>query len=157
MSGLVRYTFPLGDGIFVTADLPNPLERHHVERLKRQLDTLCFDTPAEPPAKEDPILAEQTRAVMEQIRACTPGARLADVPTLFAFGPIYRALWEKAEALASCQRGRIGDAEHAGRLLSVIAGLKQGSCWCPMGIGHPAMKSHSEACLAAATALGALL
>jgi hypothetical protein len=37
-------------------------------------------------------LSERVRAVMEQIRACNLGARLAEVPTLFAFGPIYDAI-----------------------------------------------------------------
>lgn len=49
--------------------------------------------------REDPRIADLTRAVMEEIRECSPGARLADVPTLFAFGPIYRAIQE-AEARA---------------------------------------------------------
>jgi hypothetical protein len=50
-------------------------------------------TDLSPDLREDhPRIADLTRAVMERIRACTPGARLADVPTLFAFGPIYSAL-----------------------------------------------------------------
>lgn len=47
--------------------------------------------------KEDPRIAAKVRVVMEEIRSHSPGARLADVPTLFAFGPIYRAI-EEAEA-----------------------------------------------------------
>lgn len=31
----------------------------------------------------------------------------------------------------------------------VIRSLKRGDCWCDMAIGHPLIKSHSEACLSA--------
>lgn len=58
------------------------------------------------------------------------------------------------EALAEKQRARIGDAENTGALLSIIESLKVGSCWCGMSIGHPAMSFHSDACKAAAKALG---
>lgn len=41
-------------------------------------------------------LEARTRQVMAEINANSPGARLAEVPTLLAFGPIYRALAEEA-------------------------------------------------------------
>jgi hypothetical protein len=55
-------------------------------------------------------LSGKTREVMATINACTPGTRLAEVPTLFAFGPIYDALAEAhcarltaaPEALCAC-------------------------------------------------------
>lgn len=56
--------------------------------------------------QEDPVIAAATRAVMEEIRACTPGARLAEVPTLFAFGPIYRAITAWSTLCPACQYGR---------------------------------------------------
>jgi hypothetical protein len=34
------------------------------------------------------------RRVMKEINACTPGARVPEVPTLFAFGPIRLAIAE---------------------------------------------------------------
>lgn len=46
----------------------------------------------EEPAAFDARLADLTREVMAEINACTPGTRLAEVPTLFAFGPIERAI-----------------------------------------------------------------
>jgi hypothetical protein len=58
------------------------------------------------------------------------------------------------QKLRECQEGRIWDAENAGRLLGIIASLKTGSCWCQMGIGNPMVDSHSEACKAAAEAVG---
>lgn len=58
------------------------------------------------------------------------------------------------DELKACRQGRIGDAEHIGRLLTVISGLKTGSCWCAMGIGHPSVQEHSLVCKAAAIAVG---
>jgi hypothetical protein len=61
-------------------------------------------------------------------------------------------------AHADCQRNRIGDAENAGRLLGIISKLKSGTCWCGIGIGNPMVTgSHSEACKAAAEAVGVRL
>lgn len=37
--------------------------------------------------------------------------------------------------------------EEIREILSALEGLKRGSCWCQMAIGHPMMKSHSEACI----------
>jgi hypothetical protein len=63
-----------------------------------------------------------------------------------------------SELHRECQRNRIGDAENAGRLLGIISRLKSGSCWCGIGIGNPMVTgSHSEACKAAAEAVGAQL
>ena len=57
-------------------------------------------SPSDETRRADPSdqIKARVRQVMEEIRACTPGARLADVPTLFAFGPIERALTEAASA-----------------------------------------------------------
>ncbi len=43
---------------------------------------------------ETPDFDQITRRVMGEINACTPGTRLAEVPTLFAFGPIKHVLEE---------------------------------------------------------------
>lgn len=56
--------------------------------------------------------------------------------------------------LRDCRIARIGDAENIGRLLGIIASLKRGTCWCEMGIGNPMVNSHSDACKAAAEAVG---
>lgn len=47
---------------------------------------------------EDPAIAGRARQVMQEINACSPGQPLSVVPTLFAFGPIYRALAEVEQA-----------------------------------------------------------
>lgn len=52
-----------------------------------------------------------------------------------------------------CQQGRIGDSENAGRLLSIIAGLKRGYCWCSVMPRKPS-ENHAPACIAAANAVG---
>ena len=64
-----------------------------------EIDQPSF-SPSEETRRADPSeqIKARVRQVMEEIRACTPGARLADVPTLFAFGPIERALTEAASA-----------------------------------------------------------
>ncbi len=175
MSGLVRYVFPFGGGVFGQLDLPSEMSRQHADRLKAFVETLCLEPEPERPPSEDPVLADKTRAVMEEIRRCTPGARLAEVPTLFAFGPIYYALlaeqnaaavsrsddqqrlFQLEAALLECQRNRVGDTEQAGRLLGIIAKLKHGTCWCGMGLGHPSVSRHSDICKAAAEAVGAQL
>lgn len=57
------------------------------------------------------------------------------------------------DKLKSCQQGRIGDAENAGRLLSIIANLKRGACWCSFQPRRPS-ETHAPSCIAAAEAVG---
>lgn len=63
----------------------------------------------------------------------------------------------REQRIRELQVARIGDSENIGRLLSIIASLKTGSCWCSMGIGNPMVKSHTDACKAAAEAVGHML
>jgi hypothetical protein len=58
---------------------------------------------------ENPAIAEQTRAVMARINSSTPGARIAEVPTLFAFGPIYDAIVEASKARAEVDKRIVAD------------------------------------------------
>jgi len=44
--------------------------------------------------REDPRITARTRQVMEQINDCLPSVRIEECPSLFAFGPIYRAIAE---------------------------------------------------------------
>jgi hypothetical protein len=60
------------------------------------------------------------------------------------------------ELQADCQRGRIGDAENIGRLLSLIESLKRGYCWCSV-LKRKDSESHAPACIAAAKAVGETL
>ena len=67
-------------------------------------------------------IPERVRQVMNEINASSPGYSLAQVPTLFAFGPIDRALREvQQEAQAEVARLT---TENEGLRLDVAAAMK---------------------------------
>lgn len=44
-------------------------------------------------------------------------------------------------------------AQFSARLLNALLGVQHGSCWCPMGIGHPSFSDHTTACKTAQLAV----
>lgn len=108
-----------------------------MEQCERCLRVFCYCCIQQHSCVVDPLrersdVADVTRRVMQQINACTPGARLAEVPTLFAFGPIYKVIVEEVEAREALQKevkrlqvARIGDSETIGRFMSQVEKLEQ--------------------------------
>ena len=73
-------------------------------------------------------LSEEVRAVMQRINDCTPGTRLAEVPTLFAFGPIYAAIAGAVQAALTAERGACAAiAERVARHAETTANSQAGN------------------------------
>jgi hypothetical protein len=80
---------------------------------------------------EDPRIADRTRQAMQEINHCVPHVRWEECPSLFAFGPIYRAIEEEhkrhtvlvtaLEALATEMDQEHADRYFAGKLKDILA------------------------------------
>lgn len=92
-----------------------------------------------PARVSEETLDETTRRVMNEINACSPGQPLAVVPTLFAFGPISRALAEREAALQSQLTALAADAARLQAELETLKAAVRGYVlefddpWTPWG------------------------